>query len=122
MLNRDAVHLSNTKFLVLDEADQMLDLGFIHSLRKIADLLPEKRQTMLFSATMPKKMGELASSYLSDPVRVEAAPAGKVADKITQSIYFVSKPEKVLRLLDKHQRASNCVSQPNMVQKNYQKL
>ena len=107
LLNRDAVHLSDTKFLVLDEADQMLDLGFIHSLRKIADLLPEKRQTMLFSATMPKKMGELASSYLSDPVRVEAAPAGKVADKITQSIHFVSKPEKIkllIDLLDKHRR------------------
>ena len=107
LLNRDAVHLSDTKFLVLDEADQMLDLGFIHSLRKIADLLPEKRQTMLFSATMPKKMGELASSYLSDPVRVEAAPAGKVADKITQSIHFVSKPEKnklLIDLLDKHRR------------------
>lgn len=107
LLNRDAVHLSDTKFLVLDEADQMLDLGFIHSLRKIADLLPEKRQTMLFSATMPKKMGELASSFLSGPVRVEAAPAGKVADKITQSIHFVSKAEKnklLVDLLDNHRR------------------
>jgi ATP-dependent RNA helicase RhlE len=91
----------------LDEADQMLDLGFIHSLQKIADLLPEKRQTMLFSATMPKKMAELASSYLSDPVRVEATPAGKVADKITQSIHFVSKAEKnklLIDLLDNHRR------------------
>ena len=107
LLNRDAVHLSDTKFLVLDEADQMLDLGFIDSLRKIADLLPEKRQTMLFSATMPKKMGELAANYLIDPVRVEAAPAGKVADKITQSIHFVSKPEKnklLIDLLDNHRR------------------
>jgi ATP-dependent RNA helicase RhlE len=107
LLNRDAVNLSDTKFLVLDEADQMLDLGFIHSLRKIADLLPEKRQTMLFSATMPKKMAELASSYLSDPVRVEATPAGKVADKITQSIHFVSKAEKnklLIDLLDNHRR------------------
>jgi ATP-dependent RNA helicase RhlE len=107
LLNRDAVNLSDTKFLVLDEADQMLDLGFIHSLQKIADLLPEKRQTMLFSATMPKKMAELASSYLSDPVRVEATPAGKVADKITQSIHFVSKAEKnklLIDLLDNHRR------------------
>ena len=107
LLNRDAVNLSDTKFLVLDEADQMLDLGFIHSLRKIADLLPEKRQTMLFSATMPKKMAELASSYLSDPVQVEAAPAGKVADKITQSIHFVSKADKnklLIDLLDNHRR------------------
>ena len=107
LLNRDAVNLSDTKFLVLDEADQMLDLGFVHSLNKIADLLPEKRQTMLFSATMPKKMAALASNYLSDPVRVEAAPAGKVADKITQSIHFVSKAEKnklLIDLLDNHRR------------------
>ena len=107
LLNRDAVNLSDTKFLVLDEADQMLDLGFVHSLNKIADLLPEKRQTMLFSATMPKKMDTLASSYLSDPVRVEATPAGKVADKITQSIHFVSKAEKnklLIDLLDNHRR------------------
>ena len=107
LLNRDAVNLSDTKFLVLDEADQMLDLGFIHSLRKIADLLPEKRQTMLFSATMPKKMAELASSYLSNPVKVEAAPSGKVADKITQSVHFVLKAEKnklLIDLLDNHRR------------------
>ena len=107
LINRDAVNLSDTKFLVLDEADQMLDLGFVHSLNKIADLLPEKRQTMLFSATMPKKMAALASNYLSDPVRVEAAPAGKVADKITQSIHFVSKAEKnklLIDLLDNHRR------------------
>ncbi len=107
LLNRDAVNLSDTKFLVLDEADQMLDLGFIHSLQKIADLLPEKRQTMLFSATMPKKMAALASNYLSNPVQVEAAPAGKVADKITQSIHFVSKAEKnklLIDLLDNHRR------------------
>tara|TARA_B100000530_G_scaffold224024_1_gene144280 strand:+ start:137 stop:1429 length:1293 start_codon:yes stop_codon:yes gene_type:complete len=100
LLERNAVRLDDTKFLVLDEADQMLDLGFIHSLRKIADLLPENRQTMLFSATMPKKMSELASSYLSDPIRVEAAPSGKVADKITQSIHFVSKQDKNKLLTD----------------------
>ena len=107
LLNRDAISLSDTKFLVLDEADQMLDLGFVHSLNKIADLLPEKRQTMLFSATMPKKMAALASNYLSNPVQVEAAPAGKVADKITQSIHFVSKAEKnklLIDLLDNHRR------------------
>ena len=100
LIERNAVRLTDTKFLVLDEADQMLDLGFIHSLRKIADLLPNDRQTMLFSATMPKKMGELASSYLRDPIRVEAAPSGKVADKITQSIHFVSKQDKNKLLTD----------------------
>lgn len=100
LIERNAVQLADTKFLVLDEADQMLDLGFIHSLRKIAELLPVERQTMLFSATMPKKMGELAANYLRNPIRVEAAPSGKVADKITQSIHFVSKQDKNKLLTD----------------------
>jgi ATP-dependent RNA helicase RhlE len=100
LIDRNAVKLADTKFLVLDEADQMLDLGFIHSLRTIAKLLPIERQTMLFSATMPKKMGELAENYLRDPIRVEAAPSGKVADKITQSIHFVLKQDKNKLLTD----------------------
>ena len=100
LIDRNAVKLADTKFLVLDEADQMLDLGFIHSLRTIAKLLPIERQTMLFSATMPKKMGELAANYLRDPIRVEAAPSGKVADKITQSIHFVLKQDKNKLLTD----------------------
>ena len=107
LIERNAVQLTDTKFLVLDEADQMLDLGFIHSLRKIADLLPSDRQTMLFSATMPKKMAELAASYLRDPIRVEAAPSGKVADKITQSIHFVSKQDKNKLLTDLLARHKN---------------
>ena len=110
LIERNAVQLTDTKFLVLDEADQMLDLGFIHSLRKIADLLPNDRQTMLFSATMPKKMGELAASYLRDPIRVEAAPSGKVADKITQSIHFVSKQDKNKLLTDLLARHRNELS------------
>lgn len=110
LIERNAVQLTDTKFLVLDEADQMLDLGFIHSLRKIADLLPDDRQTMLFSATMPKKMGELAASYLRDPIRVEAAPSGKVADKITQSIHFVSKQDKNKLLTDLLARHRNELS------------
>jgi ATP-dependent RNA helicase RhlE len=83
----------------------MLDLGFIHALRKIAGLLPEKRQTMLFSATMPKNMTELSKSYLINPIRVEVAPPGKVADKITQSVHFIAKAEKMkllIELLDAH--------------------
>jgi ATP-dependent RNA helicase RhlE len=97
--------LHATTFLVLDEADQMLDLGFIHSLRKIAGMLPKTRQTMLFSATMPKQMNELANSYLQNPIRVEVSPPGKAADKITQSIHFISKAEKtklLIELIDKH--------------------
>jgi len=105
LLDRRALTLEETTFLVLDEADQMLDLGFIHSLRKIASLLPPERQTMLFSATMPKQMNELSASYLQNPVRVEVAPPGKAADKITQSVHFIAKSEKpalLIELIDKH--------------------
>ena len=105
LLDRRALSLNATTFLVLDEADQMLDLGFIHSLRKIAGMLPKARQTMLFSATMPKQMNELANSYLQNPMRVEVSPPGKAADKITQSIHFIAKSEKaklLIELLDKH--------------------
>ena len=100
LLDRKAVRLDATRFLVLDEADQMLDLGFIHALRRIAPLLPKDRQTMLFSATMPKQMAELAAAYLTDPVRVEAAPPGKPAEKIAQSVHFVAQEEKVSLLVD----------------------
>lgn len=105
LLDRKAVRLDQTEYLVLDEADQMLDLGFIHALRKIAPLLRKQRQTMLFSATMPKQMNELASTYLTDPVRVETAPPGKPADKVTQSVHFIAQTEKtglLIELLGKH--------------------
>ncbi len=94
LLDRRALTLGETRFLVLDEADQMLDLGFIHALRRIAGLLPAERQTMLFSATMPKQMEEIAASYLTDPTRVQVSPPGKAADKIAQEIHFVDKPDK----------------------------
>lgn len=105
LLDRKAVRLSETKLLVLDEADQMLDLGFIHALRKIATLLPKERQTMLFSATMPKQMEELSRAFLTDPVRVEVSPPGKIADKISQSVHFVdqaTKPDLLIKLLANH--------------------
>jgi ATP-dependent RNA helicase RhlE len=100
LLDRKAVQLGATRFLVLDEADQMLDMGFIHALRQIAPLLPKERQTMLFSATMPKLMADLSRDYLKDPVRVEVARPGVAADKIDQSVYFVAQPDK-LGLLSK---------------------
>jgi ATP-dependent RNA helicase RhlE len=105
LLDRKAVRLDETKFLVLDEADQMLDMGFIHALRQIAPLLPRSRQTMLFSATMPKQMAELAKSYLNDPVRIQVAPPGKPADKVTQEVHFIatnSKTDLLIELLEKH--------------------
>ena len=94
LLDRRAITLSETKYLVLDEADQMLDLGFVHALRKIATQLATPRQTLLFSATMPKLMAEISGSYLNDPVRVQVAPPGKAADKVTQSVHYIAQAEK----------------------------
>lgn len=98
LLDRGDVTLSSTRFLVLDEADQMLDMGFIHDLKKIAPRLATPRQTMLFSATMPKQLEELSRSYLSNPKRVQVAPPGKTADKIKQSVLFLDKPQKQKKL------------------------
>ena len=100
LMERRALTLSDTTFLVLDEADLMLDMGFLPSLRKVVKMLPKKRQTMLFSATMSKNMNEVASSYLTNPVRVEVARAGKTADKVTQKLHFIAKPDKGALLID----------------------
>ena len=91
---RGELVMKEVKTLVLDEADQMLDMGFIHALRKIAPRLGSPRQTMLFSATMPKQMEELSRAYLTEPRRVQVAPPGKAVDKIAQSVHFVEKAEK----------------------------
>ena len=99
LIERNALRLDGVEYLVLDEADQMLDLGFIHALRRIATLIPKKRQTLLFSATMPKQIEELSRSYLNDPIRVEVAPAGRTADKVTQCVHFVSQGEKIDKLI-----------------------
>ena len=94
LLDRRAIFLDSARFLVLDEADQMLDMGFIHALRKIAPLLGTPRQTMLFSATMPKLMAELAGAYLKDPKRVQVSTPGKAADKVKQSLYYSAQGNK----------------------------
>lgn len=94
LMDRRAVELGSARYLVLDEADQMLDMGFIHALRKIAPRLGSPRQTMLFSATMPKQMEELSRAYLTEPRRVQVAAPGKAVDKIAQSVHFVEKAEK----------------------------
>ena len=94
LMDRGAVDLRKARHLVLDEADQMLDLGFIHALRRIAPALGTPRQTMLFSATMPKQMEELSRAYLTNPRRVQVAPPGKAADKVTQSLRYMDKGAK----------------------------
>ncbi|MEN5082683.1 DEAD/DEAH box helicase [Bosea sp. TWI1241] len=88
LVDQRAVSLREIEFLVLDEADQMLDLGFIHALRRIAKLIPEKRQTLLFSATMPKQIREIADAYLTDPVEVAVTPVASTAEKIEQRVVF----------------------------------
>jgi len=100
LLDRGAVRLGATRYLVLDEADQMLDLGFVHALRRIAAELPKERQTMMFSATMPKQMAELAATYLSDALRIEVSPPGRPAEKIAQSVHFVEQAKKSALLIE----------------------
>ena len=100
LIERRAIDLSATTYLVLDEADQMLDIGFIHTLRKIARMLPKERQTLMFSATMPKLMSELSDTYLTDPVKVAVNPPGKAADKIDQGVHFVSQGDKATLLAE----------------------
>jgi ATP-dependent RNA helicase RhlE len=86
--------LSSVQILVLDEADRMLDLGFIHALKRIVKLLPRQRQTLLFSATMPRAIEALADSYLDDPVKVVVAPAATTVERIDQGVVFVSTDRK----------------------------
>ncbi|SPF80262.1 DEAD/DEAH box helicase [Pseudoprimorskyibacter insulae] len=98
LMDRRAVDLRSVRQLVLDEADQMLDMGFVHALRKIAPQLGTPRQTMLFSATMPKQIEELSRDYQTDPRKVQVSPPGKAADKITQSVHFLPKGDKPTKL------------------------
>ena len=88
------VDLSRVSYFILDEADRMLDMGFIHDIRRILKLLPAKRQTLFFSATMPPEIETLANSMLTHPEKVEVTPASSTVDTISQSVYFVEKKEK----------------------------
>jgi ATP-dependent RNA helicase RhlE len=94
LIDRKSLVLSTVEVLVLDEADRMLDLGFIHALRRIAKLLPRQRQTLLFSATMPRPMAILAEEYLDDPVTVAVTPTATTVDLVDQGVIFVASNEK----------------------------
>jgi ATP-dependent RNA helicase RhlE len=94
LIDQNYVNLSHIKILVLDEADRMLDMGFIHDVNKIIAQLPAKRQTLFFSATMPAEIAALSRSILIDPQKIEIAPQMKTVDTIKQAVYFVSKPDK----------------------------
>jgi ATP-dependent RNA helicase RhlE len=94
-LGQRTVSLSRVSILVLDEADHMLDMGFAPQIAKIVEHVPKIRQTMLFSATMPREVVALATSYMELPLRVEVSPPGKAAEKVTQEIFFVAHMEKL---------------------------
>ncbi|MEM7729225.1 MAG: DEAD/DEAH box helicase [Pseudomonadota bacterium] len=100
LLDRKAISLGDVEILILDEADQMMDMGFIHALRKIIPLLPSERQTLFFSATLPPKIQKLASQFLTDPVRVTVSPPNSTAEKVEQSLIFAGKDEKPMLLAD----------------------
>ncbi|RYY60315.1 MAG: DEAD/DEAH box helicase, partial [Chitinophagaceae bacterium] len=105
LMNQGYVHLDYLEIFVLDEADRMLDMGFIHDVKKVIKVLPVDRQTLFFSATMPKEVSSLAESILYKPERVEVAPVSSTAETVDQSIYYVNGKDKIdllVHLLQEH--------------------
>jgi ATP-dependent RNA helicase RhlE len=94
LIDQQFVSLQNIRFFVLDEADRMLDMGFIHDVKKIIMKLPAKRQSLFFSATMPPEIQKLAATILFNPVKVDIVPVMATTNLIKQSLYFVDKPDK----------------------------
>jgi ATP-dependent RNA helicase RhlE len=99
LMDQRYVRLDQLKTFVLDEADRMLDMGFIHDVKKIITKIPAKRQTIFFSATMPAEISKLAATILTNPVRVEVTPVSSTANTVKQEMYFVDKNNKRLLLL-----------------------
>lgn len=100
LIQQGYISLQDVNTFVLDEADRMLDMGFIHDIKKLLALLPKKKQTMLFSATMPKEVNEIVDSLLVDPVRVQVSPVTQTVDKIEQYVAYVDNANKVNYLVD----------------------
>jgi len=94
LLNQKFVRLNNVSIFVLDEADQMLDMGFIHDIKKLIAKLPHERQSLFFSATMPAPIDALAATILKDPVRIAITPAATTVDRVDQRVYFVDATQK----------------------------
>jgi ATP-dependent RNA helicase RhlE len=99
LIDQRFVSLQHLKMLVLDEADRMLDMGFIHDVKKIIAKVPAKRQTLFFSATMPAEISGLANSILRNPVKIAVTPVATTAEKVEQSVYFVDRNDKRSLLL-----------------------
>ncbi len=99
LINQGYISLRHLDMFVLDEADRMLDMGFITDIRKVIQHLPARRQTLLFSATMPREIQQLASEMLHNPIMIEVTPPSSTVDKIAQSIYHTNKTDKPRMLL-----------------------
>lgn len=105
LINQHIVSLSDIQYFVLDEADRMLDMGFVHDVKRIIAKLPQKRQTLFFSATMPSEIKDLADMILNEPVSVEVTPVSSTAETIQQQIYHVDKGNKMkllIHLIEQH--------------------
>ncbi len=100
LMSQGYINLKEVEIFVLDEADRMLDMGFVHDVKKVITKLPVKRQTLFFSATMPKEIQGLANAILTNPEKVEVTPVSSTADTIKQSLYFVDKNNKRALLAD----------------------
>jgi ATP-dependent RNA helicase RhlE len=99
LINQGFIKLGQLEQFVLDEADRMLDMGFVHDVKKVIKLLPNKRQSLFFSATMPPAIVTLANTILTNPAKVEVTPVSSTADTIKQSVFFVDKSDKNSLLL-----------------------
>ena len=99
LMNQGVYHLDRVKIITLDEADRMLEVGFLTEIKKVLKAAPKERQTMLFSATMPQSISSLASTFMKMPLRIEIAPQGTSAENVEQELFVVSKNDK-MRLLD----------------------
>ena len=100
LMRANAVRLNQVEVLVLDEADRMLDMGFIHDIRTIVAKLPKERQTLLFSATMPREIADLAAQMLRDPARVAVTPVASTQERVDQRVILVDKPAKSALLIE----------------------
>jgi ATP-dependent RNA helicase RhlE len=94
LISQKIITLEHIRHFVLDEADRMLDMGFIHDIKRLLPLLPKQRQTLFFSATMPAAIDQLSKTILHKPAKVEVTPVSSVVDTIDQHLYFVEKPQK----------------------------